>query len=350
MKNVLSILTAVILFGFSFTFSSCKDCGKNKGKDNPDNPVIDGDNPDNPVIDGDEDAPVDLAEVERYLEAKGAGPIEIMEMIKIAKENFGKNIGHVESNRADHYYYRDDRGEHHGQSGAANCGLYAMKRFLFVLGRHNIVDKNLWYRHTDDELREMVFDSLGGEVLEVKNHNVTIDSNYLTTLMNNIGIPPKQCLVHFKGGGLANGAFLPRVLKKEEYAARMVEINKKREELRNKSQNILQTARAAAGIARAKVNASKADGLSENLKQQALQEAMQAKANIDTAEAEARRLRREAEDFASRMELVAGKYVFRPRAERDLLEAMVEEAGAAAREISYNILFNLPAECRSRLY
>jgi hypothetical protein len=32
MKNILTLLAAFVLFGFSFTFNSCKDCGKKETK------------------------------------------------------------------------------------------------------------------------------------------------------------------------------------------------------------------------------------------------------------------------------------------------------------------------------
>jgi hypothetical protein len=158
-KNILTVLTAVILFAFSFTFSSCKNCNGNKGKDNS---VIDRDqNPDNPATDADGSVPAldgtALSEVEKHLRAHGASDAEIEATKHIATEHFGKKIGRIMWDNG-HFWYRDDAGDHNGQpvGDGINCGPYALKRLLFVLGRHNIVDKNLWYQRTDMELREYV--------------------------------------------------------------------------------------------------------------------------------------------------------------------------------------------------
>jgi hypothetical protein len=154
MKSILSILTAVILLISSFTFNSCKDCGKN-------NHFTDTDK-DKTIADGNESVPfiddIALAEVEKHLRAHGASDEEIKATKHIATEHFGDNIGRIMWDNG-HYWYGDDMGNHDGQpvDDGINCGLYALKRLLFVLGRHNIVDKNLWYQYTDMELRKFVF-------------------------------------------------------------------------------------------------------------------------------------------------------------------------------------------------
>ncbi|GHT47514.1 hypothetical protein AGMMS49936_08390 [Endomicrobiia bacterium] len=108
-------------------------------------------------------------------------------MLKIEKEDFGENIERIvyENN---HYYYR---GHDNGWT-RKNCGLYAMKRMLFVLGKHNEIDKNLWYKYTDSELREM---DVG------PNQDNPIFVGQLRTLMEDLGIPPKYREIHSRTGG-----------------------------------------------------------------------------------------------------------------------------------------------------
>jgi chromosome segregation ATPase len=168
---------------------------------------------------------------------------------------------------------------------------------------------------------------MGGGI-EVKSHDTMIDLLWLNTLMKNVGIPIERCLTYgIVGGGVSNN-FLPAVLKKEEYAARMVTINKKAEELRKKIENLLQTARVASANVHAKIKAA-ADGLSENLKQKALQEARQVREDIRTALKEVERLSEETREFVSDMQ----RGVSSPNDELKLLNAIDNEVRAAEREI-----------------
>jgi hypothetical protein len=336
MKNILSILTAsFILLSSSFTFSSCKNCdgNKNKGKDNgKSNPITnrDKDNPDNPVIDGDEDVPVlddyDLIEVGRHLRDRGASDDEIKEMKKIATEDFGEDIGRVIFNGTNHYYYRDKRRDHHGQpAGTNDCALYAMKRFLFVLGRHpgTGIDKDLWYRHTDDQLREMIFESLGGELGYkgheiIKKHTETIESAYLKTLMRNVGIPPERCFIYYENDVQVPVFFLLPVLSKKEYAASMAETEGKIVGIKKRAQALLESARVAKNKIQLKVNEVKNAHEGEDVqRQQALQEARQALLDVNVASGEMKDVIRDMDSCKG----VFGRDVFIPVAEIRMLDA-----------------------------
>ncbi|GHT39001.1 hypothetical protein AGMMS49593_09320 [Endomicrobiia bacterium] len=155
-----------VLFLFGFALSSCKGC---------------------PEFFERIDVDISKSEVGKYLKARGAGNAEIREMLKIEKEDFGENIERIvyENN---HYYYR---GHDNGWT-RKNCGLYAMKRMLFVLGKHDEIDKNLWYKYTDSELREM---DVG------PNQDNDIFVGQLRTLMEDLGIPPKYREIHSRTGG-----------------------------------------------------------------------------------------------------------------------------------------------------
>jgi hypothetical protein len=102
-RKTLAILTAVILFGFSFTFSSCKDCGgdKNKGKDNPNNP-------DNPVdVDGDKNNPdnvsvldnPDLDEAKMAAKREAAQLAELDEKIRSLENEMNRLVKNVSEAR-----------------------------------------------------------------------------------------------------------------------------------------------------------------------------------------------------------------------------------------------------------
>jgi hypothetical protein len=171
-RSILTILTAFVLLVSSFTLSSCKDCGKN---DATDNATSDPSDPNNQITeDGYKNASGHaLTEAGKHLAGKGATAKEIMEMMKIEKECFGEN-GYIVFN-GHHYWYEDSMGPHEGQSGDANCGLYAIKRLLFVLGRKGIVDKNLWYKYTDDDLREMLPEVLVDKNFRLKDPGVPLD-------------------------------------------------------------------------------------------------------------------------------------------------------------------------------
>jgi hypothetical protein len=333
MRKTLTIFITVILLAFSFTFSSCKNCNGNKGKDGgKDNP----DNPYNPAADGDKSIPdIDdsaLTEVGRCLKGKGASPQEIIEMMNIEKEDFGENIGRVIFNGTNHYYYRDDRRDHHGQSGAANCGLYAMKRLLFVLGRHKIVDEDLWCRHTDDQLREMIFELLGGELASeslriIKEHTEMISAGYLRTLMKNIGIPPERCLIYYENDEIIpniHASFCPDVLSREEYAISMAETKGKIIEIKSRAQELLVRAKATKDKIQLKVNEANNEHEGDK-RQQALQEARQALAElVNLVENELEKV----SDDENRCRAVNGRNVFVPIAEEHMLRS---EQGAIAR-------------------
>ncbi|GHT48630.1 hypothetical protein AGMMS49936_11240 [Endomicrobiia bacterium] len=114
-------------------------------------------------------------------------------MLKIEKEDFGENIERIvyENN---HYYYR---GHDNGWT-RKNCGLYAMKRMLFVLGKHNEIDKNLWYKYTDSQLREMLLETPGHE--RAANQNTLILCSDLKTLMEDLSVPADHRELYGKTG------------------------------------------------------------------------------------------------------------------------------------------------------
>jgi hypothetical protein len=99
-----------------------------------------------------------LSEVEKYLQSKGCAEYEIFEMMKIEKEDFDGPIEHV-MYRNNHFYYK----HHDNGQTYCNCGLYAVKRLLCALGKKGIVAKDLWYKYTDAELRDMIVEISGNE-------------------------------------------------------------------------------------------------------------------------------------------------------------------------------------------
>jgi hypothetical protein len=111
----------------------------------------------------------------------------------IATEYFGEEIGYIVC-EGNHFYYKDSAGDHDGQSGAANCGLYALKRLLFVLGRKDIVAENLWYEYTDSQLREKIAKMVRAEYArEVVRPTTLISARHLRKLMIDINIPSWYC-------------------------------------------------------------------------------------------------------------------------------------------------------------
>jgi hypothetical protein len=227
MRKAFAILVASILFGF--TFSSCKSCNKDGSEGNP---ITDKDNLDNPATDGDESAIVlndsDLTEVGRYLKSKGASDTEIKAMMDIEKEDFGEGIGKIVHNGDNHFQYVDRNGQqyHEGQTNA-NCGLYAMKRLLFVLGKRGEVEvsENLWYKHTDQELRDKLANMLKGEKFRFQDEY--IDAIYLRTLMRDIEVPIEYCKIY--GKNLIeeqDDDFVPFPLNEHDLAEMMAGINK----------------------------------------------------------------------------------------------------------------------------
>jgi hypothetical protein len=219
-KRIRKVLTVFIAFVLlCFTLNSCKWCSKNK-----DNSAAD------PSIPGINE--IDLSEVERYLKGEGASHEEIEATKHIATEDFGSDvtdinhIGYIVYANY-HYYYRDhNKRPHDGQpAGTQNCGLYALKRLLFVLGKHpdTKVDKNLWYKHTDVGLREMmvrnmVYPEDVEEAKSVRDQNTTIGTNFLKTLMRDVGVPIDRCEIYTENGeGLGvNIRFFAPLLTKEE--------------------------------------------------------------------------------------------------------------------------------------
>jgi hypothetical protein len=227
MRKTLTILIAVVLLSLNFTFSSCKSCNKNKGKD-------DGDN--NPITDRNQISEVDMPEIEkhlcnpryrehlqrtiatplseveisevkRHLCDKGASNAEIEEMINIGRRGCVLGIGRIivavpeVKGGVGHFYYRDTKGTAYEGHTYANCGLYAMKRYLFVLGRHGEVSKTLWYEYTDQELRDKMAALPGGE--KFRSQDSPMGDKYLVTLMISIDVPIHYCKVYCKtyGGG-----------------------------------------------------------------------------------------------------------------------------------------------------
>jgi hypothetical protein len=178
--KTLAILVASVLLASSFTFSSCKNCNGNNGKNNP---VTYRD----PSKDNS-----DLTEVGGYLKNKGASDTEIRAMTNIEKEDFDEEIGCVMWHNG-HFWYRDRKRDHDGLQTPNNCGLYAIKRLLFVLGKHGRVAENLWYKHTDQDLRDKLAKMLKGE--KYKYQDNTIHGFYIRTLMRDIGVPIEYCRV-----------------------------------------------------------------------------------------------------------------------------------------------------------
>jgi hypothetical protein len=172
MKSILALLTAFVLFGL--TFSSCKACDKRD--DNTNNTPLDTSNS------------TVLSKVGKYLKNKGCDDLEIKAMMDIEKEDFGENIDRV-MHKGIHFWY-----ENHDKGGThMNCGLYAMKRLLFVLGKHGLVKEDLWYRYTDVELRDMLVNISGYE--KDRKQSETIWINILKTLMRDVGVPEEYCKI-----------------------------------------------------------------------------------------------------------------------------------------------------------
>jgi hypothetical protein len=148
-KSKMMLFYAAILFGFHLTLSSCAN-NKDKGKTNP---VVD-------RADASKSTHMhyELSEVGKYLYSKGCAEYEISEMMKIEKEDFEGPIEHVIYHNYHFHYKHHDKGQTY-----ANCGLYAVKRLLFALGKKGIVAKDLWYKYTDVELRDMIVKISGDE-------------------------------------------------------------------------------------------------------------------------------------------------------------------------------------------
>jgi hypothetical protein len=186
-RKALILLTAsFILFAFSFTFSSCKNCNGDKS-----DPALEGFSVsvlDNPA----------LAKIKEYLRDKRVSQPEMEATMRIATEDFGEGIGRIMCDNG-HFWYRDGRRvDHDGLRTHNNCGLYAIKRMLFVLGKHSDtgIDEDLWYRYTDDELR-CYFDKkwYGRDVVHME-YNPTLTPGFVSKLMRELGVEAKYCAIY----------------------------------------------------------------------------------------------------------------------------------------------------------
>jgi hypothetical protein len=213
--SILTILIAsFILFGLSFTLSSCKACDKRD--DNTNNTSLDTSNSTSTNTTGnttniivlsdlDTSNSTVLSKVGKYLKNKGCDDLEIKAMMDIEKEDFGENINRV-MRVGYHFWYEN----HCSGRTHLNCGLYAMKRLLFVLGKHGVVDENLWYKYTDDELRDMIANISGYE--KNRNQSKFIEGNILKTLMRDVGVPERYCKIYDESGEEALAGFVPHSL------------------------------------------------------------------------------------------------------------------------------------------
>jgi hypothetical protein len=105
-------------------------------------------------------------------------------------------------------------GHDDGQTGQ-NCGLFAVIRLLYVLGQNGVVDKDLWYRYTIQQLRDIMVDTLEAKE-EHRNQGHGIGPVELKNLMKYIGIPDQYSRVVRKGDYWHNEAQLSiNALKKE---------------------------------------------------------------------------------------------------------------------------------------
>jgi hypothetical protein len=145
-----ALLVASVLFAFSFTFSSCKNCNdKEKGRQeakskgltartdgiaNPDNaPDVKNPEPEDPIIKREK---------------------EIRE--EIEKETYGPNI-HGYTREGQHYWYKSPDDSYI----AGDCGLYAVIRLLHhaeQIDPDNPDLKDLWKRYTNQGLRDILAD------------------------------------------------------------------------------------------------------------------------------------------------------------------------------------------------
>jgi hypothetical protein len=139
-----------------------------------------------------------MSPVEMHLRDKGADDPEIEAMKNLGRQNFRKGIGSIVY-ESSHFNYRDVNGNHYEGQTRDNCGLYALKRLLFVLGRYGKVPETLWYEYTDQELRDKLAVMSGGK--KFVSQDKGIDILYLVKLMVNIGVPIEYCKVHYYYNG-----------------------------------------------------------------------------------------------------------------------------------------------------
>jgi hypothetical protein len=118
-------------------------------------------------------------------------PVEIRIMEQIEKENYGPNIKPI-TFMGNHFYYNTPN----DSSYRNNCGLYALKRLAHHLGQKDIVDKQLWYRYPDQELRNMTVELTNGYE-PYRNQMETLTVEIVGRLaVEKLHIPPKYvCFV-----------------------------------------------------------------------------------------------------------------------------------------------------------
>jgi hypothetical protein len=252
MRKILAILIAVVLLSLNFTFSSCKSCNKNKSKDSSkDNPITDRDKDksDNVSI---LDNP-DLAKIKEHLQARGASPTEIEATMHIATEDLGEGIGRI-VHIGGHFVYKDSRGvDRDGRQTTNSCALYAMKRLLFVLGKHHGtgIDENLWYEYTDQELRDKLAAIAISGCENLNSPGVTISNLDIWGLMVNVGIPIKYCRVYRRNYGEETISCGAPPLTADELARLTAKIHKEIPLLQERMGRVVNSSNEAIGKVRA---------------------------------------------------------------------------------------------------
>ncbi|GHT45285.1 hypothetical protein AGMMS49936_02270 [Endomicrobiia bacterium] len=93
-----------------------------------------------------------------------------------------------------------------------------MKRLLFVLGKHGKVDKGLWHRYTDSQLRGMDLPAH-----QVDQGKFLYDTN-LKTLMEDLGVPAEYCGIYN-----TDGEKVAEALSLNEIVARRTKVRKQAE-------------------------------------------------------------------------------------------------------------------------
>jgi hypothetical protein len=115
---------------------------------------------------------------------------EISWMAKIATEDYGPNVWPI-LYVGGHFIYGPFDGNTY-----SNCPLYALKRFLRHLGILGIVDKDLWYRWSDKQLRNIGVDELGFPEMERSQH-VGLSPHQITMLVRHL---EPNAIPHLKHG------------------------------------------------------------------------------------------------------------------------------------------------------
>lgn len=73
----------------------------------------------------------------------------------IALEKYQGSLGHIVFTGS-HFYYKDGANNHYEGQTNANCSIYAMARLFNNLGQVGYIDKDLWKKYSDAELRVMI--------------------------------------------------------------------------------------------------------------------------------------------------------------------------------------------------